>query len=431
MRLIARWNARHSRNAGQIIVLFALYLLVLIVIIGLAVDLGFAYVTRGELSKAVDAAALEGLNNINLGTVTATSVASATFAANYAPKGKPGRDLTAISPNIVFSTDSNTNTTITVSAQTQIKTFFVGLLPGWSTLTVGTSNQATRAKLIVELVLDRSGSMGTDGGGAAMPGAVSGFLGAFDDNSDKAGLVTFASSDTNNVPITQPFIATINKDVAAIFPSQCTGSTFSQGGLTDALVEIQAATLSVPTGQTVVKAVVFFTDGFANEIQASLHCDAASTTNVIWNFGGFDVQDGDNVKFFVPGVVEDPGACQIYNSCSNPGQYPSCDCPGTNSYASILTGTQEPFCRANITADAENNCIQLANQMRATSNIVYSIGMGNDLNQEFLEEVANDPSATNYVATGFDGEFIYAQDASELPAVFERVAEKILLRLTQ
>jgi hypothetical protein len=74
MRLIARWNARHSRNAGQIIVLFALYLLVLIVIIGLAVDLGFAYVTRGELSKAVDAAALEGLNNINLGTVTATSV---------------------------------------------------------------------------------------------------------------------------------------------------------------------------------------------------------------------------------------------------------------------------------------------------------------------------------------------------------------------
>jgi len=56
-----------AHEKGQIYVLFALFLPVLIVFVGLALDFGFAYVTKTTLSKAVDSAALAGMSNLNQG----------------------------------------------------------------------------------------------------------------------------------------------------------------------------------------------------------------------------------------------------------------------------------------------------------------------------------------------------------------------------
>jgi Flp pilus assembly protein TadG len=74
-------NQRHAR--AQIFLLFALSLPVLIAFLGLGVDLGFAFVTRANLSKAVDAAALAAMRNISQGQAQATAIAQSAFNTNY------------------------------------------------------------------------------------------------------------------------------------------------------------------------------------------------------------------------------------------------------------------------------------------------------------------------------------------------------------
>ncbi len=76
---------------GQVLVLFACFLTVLLLFVGLGVDLGFAYITQAQLAKAVDAAALAGMGNYYQGSATATTIADNTFTVNFAPNNKqPG-----------------------------------------------------------------------------------------------------------------------------------------------------------------------------------------------------------------------------------------------------------------------------------------------------------------------------------------------------
>ena len=49
-----------KQERGQILILCAICLIVLLLFVGLAIDFGLAYVTKARLGKAVDAAALTG-----------------------------------------------------------------------------------------------------------------------------------------------------------------------------------------------------------------------------------------------------------------------------------------------------------------------------------------------------------------------------------
>src|SRR5579871_1036534 len=244
-------------KAGQTLVLFILFIVVLFTFIGLGVDLGFAYLTRAKISKAVDAAALAGMRSINLGQAAATVIASNAFAANY---GTSGRDAVPPTPSITFSTVNN-NTVINVSAVGKINTFFVRVMPAlgggsWKTLSVGDSAQATRSTLIMSLVLDRSGSMQSNGGSTALPPAVTNFIARFDDTQDYAAAVSFSSAASVNVAMEQPFINDIENAALAL---NFGGYTCSDQGLTNALAQNNA--VSVSASQEVVKVIVFFTDG--------------------------------------------------------------------------------------------------------------------------------------------------------------------------
>ena len=72
-----------SRQRGQVIVLLAFALPMMLLSLGLAVDLGFAFVTKAKLSKAVDAACLTAMRNLSQGQTTATTLALNSFSANY------------------------------------------------------------------------------------------------------------------------------------------------------------------------------------------------------------------------------------------------------------------------------------------------------------------------------------------------------------
>ena len=62
-----------ARESGQTLILFTLFIIVLILFVGLGIDLGFAYITRAQLSKAVDAACLTGIRNYNSDHVHGTT----------------------------------------------------------------------------------------------------------------------------------------------------------------------------------------------------------------------------------------------------------------------------------------------------------------------------------------------------------------------
>ena len=75
--------------------------------------------------------------------------------------------------------------------------------------------------------------------------------------------------------------------------------------------------------------------------------------------------------------------------------------------------------------------------MRAEGMVVYSIGLGNSVDQAFLQQIANDPASPSYNPSQPAGLAVFApncpstQCSAELLQVFQTIAAKILLRLTQ
>jgi len=395
---------KKNREHGQIIPLFALMLVVLILMIGLAIDLGYAYLTKAALSKAVDAATLAGMRNLGQGTAYARTVAQNAFNANYGVS--PSRDNGTPTVNVVFSTDANNNTLLTVSATTTINTFFIRILPQWQTLTIGASAQSTRPRLIMSLVLDRSGSMNGNGGAAALPPAVNDFLTYFDENIDQLALVTFSTTSTVNVSMRTGWKTVMTGAVNSMVFG---GGTFSVGGITDGKTQIDNG---ISSGQNVVKVLVFFTDGHANIAQEN----PLGTCAGAWNFGGYDAPQ-TYVGIFSP-------TTGVAKCTASP---PTC-CGGT--FKSQIDGTNKAFTQPNATAEAEYTAVQMANAVRAEGGFVYSIGLGNAINQNFLLQVANDPAASTFDPSQPVGEASFAQ-TSDLDQVFQTIAAKILLRLTQ
>ena len=268
--------------------MLAVALPVLLLFIGLALDAGFAYVTRARLSKAVDAACLTAMKNLAQGQSTATTLGTSSFNANY-----PMTSLDSVAPSvsISFTTDAAGNTLVNANGTANIKTFFIRILPAWRTVTVADHAQATRAKLVMSLMLDRSGSMQNNGGYAALPPAVKAFVADFDDVNDYVASVSFASNATVDFPIGHTFKTPITNLMNTWNKASFTGGTFGPGALTLA----KAQNDSVITTANIVKVAVYFTDGLVNIIQQTLSCNGTST---LYNFGGRD--SGVAIDFFDP-----------------------------------------------------------------------------------------------------------------------------------
>ena len=422
---VRRWPKlnKFRDERGQTLVLFALALSSLVLTLGLAVDLGFAYVTKAKLSKAVDGACLTAMRNLAQGQATATTLATNSFNANYR-----ATSLDASPPSVAinFSTDANGQTFVTVNATATIKTQFMALLPDYRTLPVSDSAQATRGKLVMSLVLDRSGSMQTNGGASALPPAVGTFVNYFDNTNDKVAMVSFASNATVDVAIGTNFITPITNAANAL-SGHFTGGTFGPGGLT--LGKSQNESVPVDPGQNVVKVAVYFTDGYANVIQDTLSC---SGTMTLYNYGGYD--SGNTVGFFDPTTGN---SLATYNSSSrtwNPSNFCLKNLAG---FTSQIDGTTKAFTRTNVTADARYRALQTANAMRAEGMYIYAIGLGTSIDTDFLQQIANDPASSNYNSTQPEGMAVFVRDcpsstcSSDLQQVFQTIAAQILLRLTQ
>src|ERR1017187_9338078 len=171
----------HMRNAnlvkndrGQTIIIFALIMPVLILFTGLALDAGLLYVTKAKLSTAVDAACLTGMKNLTLGQPTAQTLAIDMFNANFGANPPV--------PTVTFPVDGAGDQQVSVTATASLNTLFMRYLSQWRTVPVSAIAVSTRGKLIMSIVLDRSGSMDLDGGETALKAAVPAFIANFNNS---------------------------------------------------------------------------------------------------------------------------------------------------------------------------------------------------------------------------------------------------------
>ena len=418
---------------GQVVLLVVVAVPLLLLFSALAIDVGFAYVTKARLSKSVDAACLTAMKNLSQGQTTARALALNSFTANY---GTSGIDVNPPAVTVSFSTNTAGQTLVGVTATATIKTFFMRLIPQFSQLSVANTAQATRGKLIMSVVLDRSGSMKNNGGSTALPPAVIMFVNDFDNSNDEVAMVSFASNAKVDVAINYNFKTPITNAANAM---TFTGGTFGPGGLT--LAQAQNDSVTILPGQNVIKVVVYFTDGYANTIQDTFNCPAAT----LINYGGYDT--GSSVDAFDP-----TSATTDWGTVPTSGTYKN-DIPYTTKpdYCKSSTGvyvktfysqqskSQQSFTRANVTADAVYRAQQTANAMRAETvpTYVYAVGLGKSIDQAFLQQIANDPASTTYDPSKPVGmaQFVTncpsTQCTADLQNVFQTIAARILLRLTQ
>jgi Flp pilus assembly protein TadG len=399
-------------DSGQVLLLFALLLPLLILFMGFGIDFGFAYLTKAELAKAADAAALAGMRNLGRGQSEAEALANSVFAMNY----NTTSTLLVAPPtvNVNFSTDSGGNPTVTVDATVAIKTFFIKLLPAYKTLNIDATSQATRPPIILSMVLDRSGSMNKNSGATALAPAVENFLGYFLENTDQLAEVSFSSTARVDVPMTKNFTNAITNSLNSM---SFGGATFAQGGLLDGETQITG----VPNpGTNAVKVAVFFTDGWANTNQDNLKCSSSGTTSV--NYGGCSP------------VEAAVGWCSGI-SYMNPSSGNSTSCSAT-TFPDQLLSANEPLNQGTTSEtylcnDAMYRAEQLADTMRSQGITIYSIGLGDKINQSYLQQIANDPASPTYDSSQPVGEAAFAPTSDDLNAVFQTIASKIILRLTQ
>lgn len=208
--------------------------------------------------------------------------------------------------------------------------------------------------VIMSLVLDRSGSMQSNGGSTALPLAVTNFISLFDDANDYVAMVSFSSAASVDVSMRQPFKMDIE---AAALTMNFGGYTCSDQGLTNALA--QNNTVALPSYIPVLKVIVFFTDGMAN------------TFNYVFNCGP------RNIAYSGPALY-DPVTGNLANSgCTVPALLSSIN-PVTGQLTSNTvdaSGNTQTSC-VSMHNEAENRAERIAWLARSHGNTIFCIGLG-------------------------------------------------------
>jgi hypothetical protein len=204
------------------------------------------------------------------------------------------------------------------------------------------------------------------------------------------------------------------------------GFTFFTGGLDTAYRPNQS--LPMDTETTVLKVIVIFTDGKTNTVQESrVVCPPIHAFNISAG-EEFPERWSNNVNLI------DPITGEAFDHSDDFHGGPFANCPYFTVFDSIVSGVQRPVTGPNagneIRLEATLRSLAKAREARRAGNIIYTIGLGGGADQDFLREIANDPTSPNFEPNQPAGEFTYAPSAVDLQSVFEVVARKILVRLS-
>ncbi len=266
------------RENGFVIITTALMLMFVIPIVGLAIDAGFLYAVKARLSAAVDAAALAAARSLALGQTiaeqegSAQARAAAFFAANY-PVGMMNSQSPSINTTIA-ETGFRTRT-VTVTGTVDSPLFFMRMIANAPTTTVAAAGKASRRDVNVILVLDRSGSMNSNGGCTALRNAATSFVDLFANQRDRIGMVTYGVSYAISYAPSMNFKSGSPTLPGVISTITCSGGTGAAQALYKGYEQI--ININEPGALNVL---VFFTDGIPNTVTANFPVNVLDTTRV-------------------------------------------------------------------------------------------------------------------------------------------------------
>jgi Flp pilus assembly protein TadG len=456
--MVRQINSRRRR--GVILLLFTMMLLfVVLPAVGLAIDAGVLFVVKDKMQTAVDGAALAAARSLSRGTDFTSQQASATTTAKklYHINMENGflGVQSAADPTVTFPAGSPQTMVVQVDAVVQAPTFFMRVL-GPTSVTMRSRGQTVRRFVNIMVVIDRSGSLGT--ACAPLRAAATQFIQSFVNGRDKVGLETFGTSYRTDFPIADNFLSATTSITTMVGNITCVGGTNAGAAYRQAYQQL--VNLNEPGALNVV---LFFTDGLPNalhmpNLEVTANCNDLSGRN---------------------GVVEPAGTAVwgifIANETNPPGQVPNPDwrpipnltgCSLLSNYGNVvndvreltrsgLTAAQEidalgtnlngwksvsrdtsnriTLTASNLTNAGINVLVNAANLARnnATLNIAtYAIGLGDEVDADVLNRVANVPGSTYYDSTKTPGKFIFAADSSQLQSAFGQLASE-MLRIAQ
>jgi len=476
MRHSPRRLASSRRQGGQVLILVGLSLIVLIGAVGLAIDSGRAYGVKARLNAAVDAASIAGARALATGIDDASRIANAQAAAvrfynlNY-PEGFLGSTRGAPSTTAVH--ESTGHWRVTVSGSAEMPTTFIRVL-GPAGTGVAAMGEAIRRDLDVMLVMDTSGSLSSSDLATLKSAAINDFINKFSAGAggDRVGLVSFSSGAVIDTPINKNSARGFNRPQvnAAINALPRGGATASAEGMRKAVSELGGVPAEYRSS---LRVILFFSDGAPNVVNGAFPRSNGNPNPITGNLYSETSGSGNNATYpdspyrmwredrrdVSYGSNSDNGGTTINNITRLPASGGSATVPATPavplaSYAGhpfprALNGSPVTDTRCNVNKAARNMVENVANTARGQEIRVYTIGLGDaldDLEPSFsggncgyttarergsniLKRLANTADADTRNSSQPQGLYCFARNASELGRCFSTIASEIL-RLT-
>jgi Flp pilus assembly protein TadG len=476
---------RLLRQDGFVLVYMAMVTTALLLFTGLAVDSGRAYLVKAQLTKAVDGAALGAARALNSGDPKgeATRIFKANFPPGYLGTSSatdPTADPAFFSTQVVPASALNI---VTVKATAVLPTTFMKL-GNFTSMTVGSTGEATRRMVDLSLVLDVSSSIGSQW--PTVRDAARAFINGFDKNGDRLSLIMFGNGA--NVVDAMPSSRGFNKtqvmaDVSNNLPG---GSTNMVEGFYRGWDELR----SVPAGsQSGLRVIVLFTDGASNAVDGLYDASGNSKALRTWDFpknypdpdsqtwdnpqidGLYDAQSGTaspsyslrpaNWNNYGPGDILSqvpylplttththhrssgiPTSFPLQSSALRVNGAPQ-DTKRGLRHKNVGTG-KYPAEIFNINNAARNVLEIIADQARNDNGDykirVYTIGMGElvqyDLGTmpekpaDILRRISNDATSPDFNTNQLEGKFYYAKTAGDVSPAFAALQSQ-LIRLSK
>jgi Flp pilus assembly protein TadG len=254
---------------GQVLVVTAIVLVVLVVLVGLAIDSGRSYSVKAKLNAALDAAGIAAARQIANGTQPAIDAATTFFNSNY-PAGYM-QSTPSFCPDsggvpIITTDPSSGDIAITVSATATMPTLFMKVI-GQDIANVASTTTATRRAADLAFVVDNTGSIGSDG--PDVKARSIDFVHAFQENFDRLALVKYAYGAQVPVPIRTDArgfpLSTVETEIGNFVFN---GYTNCAEGFWQGINQLEA--VDTPSS---IRVIVFFTDGAPNTISSYFHMD--------------------------------------------------------------------------------------------------------------------------------------------------------------
>jgi hypothetical protein len=472
-RYVAVSERRRKSQGGTILVIGAIVIpLMILPAVGLVIDAGVAYAVKARLQMATDGAAIAAARSLSRGLSLSEQTASARdTATRYFQANSRMAWLESASLNVTFPTPTDPATRIVnVETAVQVPTYFMRIL-GPRNLMVRAVGEATRRDVNVMMVIDRSRSVYNSGSCDELRDASRKFVLAFQDGTDRMGLVTFGTTYRTDFAPAFDFQSRSggNNLLQMTKNIMCTGGTNAAAGFSVGWNDLKAL-----NDRGALNAIVFFTDGQPNTVHLPAiqmrtgaktggdddsRCSDTSPRQGVLATTGNPVSGIAGIFKWAETVFPLPNSSTAdlnlitnRSNCNFASNYNHVDedikglAPANSevdAFGNGLTGYKAvtrngyallddtPQNLENAGINALDNAAARARQEAQALGIelvVYSVGLASPspAEHQLLQRVANTKQSAIYDSTKPTGIYVYAEDASQLEHAFASLASDIL-----